>query len=191
MLTVVTAIAQAAHARSESPEHFITSFTARIRAMAATYSLLSRQNWGDVGLRNVVEAVIEPYRRNNEDRFKLEGPAVLLKPKAVLAFGLVAHELTANAAKYGALSNDKGTISIDWQQEAGDAGALLLRWREANGPAVRADRKGLGSELIEREIKNMLRGTATFDYAPAGLEVVLSMPAAPSTVADFPVTSRT
>ena len=117
MLTVVTAIAQAAHARSESPEHFITSFTARLRAMAATYNLLSRQNWGDVGLRDVLEAVIAPYRRNNEDRFKLEGPVVLLRPKAVLAFGLAAHELAANAAKYGALSNDKGTVSIGWQQE--------------------------------------------------------------------------
>jgi two-component system, chemotaxis family, CheB/CheR fusion protein len=184
MLTVVTAIAQAAHARSESPEHFITSFTARIRAMAATYNLLSRQSWGDVALRDVLEVVIEPYRRNNEDRFKLEGPAVLLKPKAVLAFGLAAHELVANAAKYGALSNDKGTVSIDWQQQAGDGSALLLRWREADGPAVKKpSRKGLGSELIEREIKNMLRGTATFDYAPAGLEVVLSMPVGPSIVA--------
>jgi two-component sensor histidine kinase len=60
---------------------------------------------------------------------------------------------------------------------------LSLRWREANGPAVKQPTKrGLGSELIERELKNMLRGSAKFNYAPAGLEVVLSIPIDPTII---------
>ena len=46
------------------------------------------------------------------DRFDIEGPKVWLTPKHTLA--LAVHELCTNAVKYGALSNDKGRVRIEW-----------------------------------------------------------------------------
>jgi two-component sensor histidine kinase len=41
--------------------------------------------------------------------------------------GSVPHELTTNAAEYGALSIGQGLVHVTWQIEADN---LLLRWEE-------------------------------------------------------------
>jgi two-component sensor histidine kinase len=46
------------------------------------------------------------------------------------------HELATNAAKYGALSNDRGQIYVDWSA-ADAAGQFRLTWREVGGPRSR------------------------------------------------------
>ena len=57
--------------------------------------------------------------------------------------GMVIHELTTNAAKYGALSSTSGRIEVRWTFEAAqdpdnDSEAqVALDWRERGGPAVR------------------------------------------------------
>ena len=45
-------------------------------------------------------------------RALLEGPDVILTVKAAQTFGLIAHELATNAAKYGALSASDGTLRV-------------------------------------------------------------------------------
>jgi len=45
------------------------------------------------------------------------------------------HELATNAAKYGALSNDRGQIYVDWSA-ADAAGQFRLTWREIGGSAT-------------------------------------------------------
>ena len=42
----------------------------------------------------------------------LEGPDVLLMPNAFSTLSLVLHELTTNSAKYGALADSEGQITI-------------------------------------------------------------------------------
>ena len=37
-----------------------------------------------------------------------------LRPELTVAFALALHELATNAAKYGALSNDIGTVTLAW-----------------------------------------------------------------------------
>ena len=80
------------------------------------------------------------------------------------------HELSTNAAKYGALSAD-GRISVGWVRVRHRRGAdRRLVWRESGGPEVAApSRRGFGSRLIERGLTGQVGGTMRLDYAPAGV----------------------
>jgi two-component system CheB/CheR fusion protein len=58
-----------------------------------------------------------------------------------------------------------------------EKGRLVITWLERDGPKVgKPDRRGFGTELIERELKSRLGGRVTFDYAPEGIEVQISIP---------------
>jgi two-component system, chemotaxis family, CheB/CheR fusion protein len=177
MLTVVGAITKQTLAKSVSPDDFAEALQGRIQALAKSYGLLSREQWGTVSLRDILLNELEPYRQESEARLALDGPPVALKPAAALALGLVVHELATNATKYGALSNTDGRVSVAWRIDRGERRGLALTWRETNGAAVKTrKRKGFGTELIEREVSGTLGGKAVFDYAADGLKVRISIP---------------
>lgn len=51
---------------------------------------------------------------------------------------MIVHEIATNAAKYGALSNDIGTVALDWEVLwEGDGRKLRMIWTEAGGPTLR------------------------------------------------------
>jgi two-component system, chemotaxis family, CheB/CheR fusion protein len=177
MLTVVAAITKQTLAKSASPDDFAAALQGRVQALAKSYGLLSRQQWGTVSLRDILLNELEPYRQESEARLALDGPPVALKPAAALALGLVVHELATNATKYGALSNSDGRVSVGWRIDRGERHSLALTWRESNGAVVKKPkRKGFGTELIEREVSGALGGKAAFDYAADGLKVRISIP---------------
>jgi two-component sensor histidine kinase len=87
-------------------------------------------------------------------------------PAAAQAVGMALHELATNAVKHGALAGD-GSIRIDWSV---DEGSLGMTWLEDGGPPVVPPRRaGFGRTVIERMIAQALDGSATLDFAPAGI----------------------
>lgn len=90
---------------------------------------------------------------------------------------LVFHELTTNAAKYGALTVDGGTIVTSWHEDDGD---LVLRWAERNGPPVKGapapDTLGFGSTLVRNSVTHQLGETLHHDWQPAGLTLEIKIP---------------
>jgi two-component sensor histidine kinase len=84
---------------------------------------------------------------------------------------MIVHEIATNAAKYGALSNDTGTVTVDWEIiTADDKPKLRLIWTEAGGPQVTGPvHRGFGSRLIERSVRDQLGGEATVDFLPGGV----------------------
>ena len=89
---------------------------------------------------------------------------------------MIVHEIATNAAKYGALSNDSGTVTLDWEVlEEGDGRKLRMIWTEAGGPHVSAPvQRGFGSRLIERSARDQLGGEATVDFLPRGVVCTLT-----------------
>jgi two-component sensor histidine kinase len=84
---------------------------------------------------------------------------------------LALHELSTNAAKYGALAGDHGIVSIAWWTEGE---RLRLEWKERDGPAVRApDQRGFGSRLIERGLATDLGGTARIHFEADGVRCLI------------------
>jgi len=180
MLTVVAAITKQTLKRTRSPEEFAQALQGRIQALAGSYSLLSRDNWGSVSLDEVLGNELGQYRADADGRIAIDGPPIAFKPVAAVALGLIVHELATNAVKYGALSDSKGRVAVDWAIHDGARRNLTLTWRESDGPAVKKPKhKGFGTELIAREASGTLGGHATFDYAPDGLTVRIDVPLDP------------
>jgi two-component sensor histidine kinase len=99
------------------------------------------------------------------------GPHVPLSPRPAVVLSMIVHEIATNAAKYGALSNDSGTVTVDWEVIKENAKPQLrLIWSEAGGPHVIAPvQRGFGSRLIERSARDQLGGEATVDFLPRGV----------------------
>jgi two-component sensor histidine kinase len=89
---------------------------------------------------------------------------------------MMVHEMATNAAKYGALSNDTGTLRVDWEVIIDNARRKLrLIWTETGGPHVVAPvQRGFGSRLIERSARDQLGGEATVDFLPHGVVYTLT-----------------
>jgi two-component sensor histidine kinase len=146
-------------------------FEGRLGALAEAHNLLSREKWQGSELKDVVSRVLQPYLLNNPERFRMFGPAVPLSPRVAVVLSMIVHEIATNAAKYGALSNDTGTVTLDWEIiEEGGGPMLRMIWTEAGGPHVTAPvQRGFGSRLIERSARDQLGGEATVDFLPRGV----------------------
>jgi len=90
------------------------------------------------------------------------------------------HELCTNAAKYGALSNDRGRLSVTWTRcDDQPKPAFEVRWEESGGPPVaEPDRMGFGSNIIRASVERQLRGKVRKEWLPDGLRCTLTIPAA-------------
>lgn len=105
-----------------------------------------------------------------------------LSPREVLALGMTIHELTTNAAKYGALSVPEGRVRVEWSLAA-EAGAQRLRltWQESGGPPVQAPtRSGFGTRLIAGGVRRELDGTVELNFKIKGLRCDLEVPLEPA-----------
>ena len=140
----------------------------RLLSLARAHDVLTQQNWEGADLRNIVEKALSPFMAPRRE-FDVNGPDIRLLPKPALAIAMAVHELATNAAKYGALSNGSGRISVHWAI-AEHAPHLQIVWTEMGGPKVAAPHsKGFGSRLIERGLAGQLGGKALIDYRETGV----------------------
>jgi two-component system CheB/CheR fusion protein len=110
--------------------------------------------WQGADLRALTRVQLRPYAPANAKRLQIEGPAILLPSELATPFALVLHELATNAAKYGALSEQAGHISVRWDVSKNNGRRdLRLVWHERGGPSpAKAPPAGLGSDLIDHAI---------------------------------------
>jgi two-component system CheB/CheR fusion protein len=153
-LAVVQSIANQTLRHTRSREDFVDRFSARLAAFAAAHGLLVHSDWKGADFEALARVQLEPYAPDNPGRLHLEGPRTELPADLATPFGLVLHELAANAAKYGALSRDEGRVDLRWTIESRDHERVLhVVWREVNGPPrKRGARAGFGSMLIDKGV---------------------------------------
>jgi PAS domain S-box-containing protein len=178
-LATVLAIAKQTLASAADGE-MVGVFEGRVLALSKAQALLGRTSWDRVGLRDVIDRILEPFGLHDlpTERFRAAGDDVRLQPKAALSLAMVFHELATNAAKYGALSTDAGRVNIAWQVEPFSEGnGMRLLWKESGGPPVSPPgRKGFGSRLIERGLAQELNGEVRLVYDPTGVSCHIAMP---------------
>ena len=148
----------------------------RIKSLASTHDLLSRSHWHGVPLAEIVRREFAPYATGNSE---IAGPDITLKAEATQAVAMVLHELTTNAAKYGALSNPSGRVRLKWRWQAnGESSRLLIDWKELGGPpVVPPKRSGYGTCVVRELIPFELGGTVNLAFARDGLRCRLEIPA--------------
>ena len=149
------------------------AFEARIKALAATHSMLAERRWEDAELGALIRQELDPHGRERAD---IAGPYVVVGSKAAIGLTLVLHELTTNAAKYGALAIAGGSLEVRWRVESGRD--LSLAWVERGvGQLEPSGRKGFGSRLNERVVTGELGGTIEMNYGGDGFSAALRIPA--------------
>jgi two-component sensor histidine kinase len=178
ILATVSAIVAQTKNASGSMDDFVAGVDSRIQSMASTHELLSRSRWEGVPLRDLVCREFAPYTLSNNTCIK--GPEVVLRAEAAQTTASVLHELTTNAAKYGAFSKPEGRVSVRWAREPNGeaAGPLVIKWVESGGPLVRVpSNSGFGRSVITELLPYELGGTARLLFSPGGVRCRLDIPA--------------
>ncbi len=185
-LAMVASISARTASTVSSVKEFQKIFSGRIQALAATQSLLLENSWSSLGLREIVKSELAPYIANVAGNVTIEGLNRGVTPRAAIAFGLIVHELTTNAVKYGALSQEGGHITLrEISDSNGKHDPLVVEWRESGGPLVAPlERKGFGHTVITRSLQYGSGGGAEFDFDPAGLVCRISIPSEDLSLAD-------
>lgn len=189
MLQVVIGLCNQTLHRSADLRQFADSFMGRLQALARAYELLSREGWKSVAIADLLRTQLEPFA--SDERYSASGVDVVLAADSALGFGLALYELAANATKYGALSIPAGRLVVRWSvaavrqkdslentmENGAGRGALIFEWIELDGPEVDLpEKRGLGSELIERQLRYELNGEAAMTFDKTGLHVTLTIP---------------
>jgi PAS domain S-box-containing protein len=186
-LATVQAIVGATARSTPSPEDFAAAFTGRVISLAKTHDLLTEGAWQTASLQAMLERELKPYDDPARPRITLEGPPVELATEEAVPLGMAIHELTTNAAKYGALSRPGGKLVVTWTLEpASDGAPLRLAWIERGGPPASPPRKfGFGSRLLNRVLTAQLQAEVQTRYPPEGFELSLIAPIHGRTKAPF------
>ncbi len=160
--------------RAKNVDDYVLTVEGRIKALARAHTLLSDSRWRGADLGTLVGEELAPYRAG--DKVKINGPNISLLPATAQGIALALHELATNAAKYGALSSMKGSVSFTWQIQSD---ALTLYWREDGGPKIkRPSERSFGLKVIRASIEQQLGGKTQFDWNPEGLRCEFSIPCA-------------
>ena len=146
----------------------------RIRALAASHSLLALDHWGPVELGSLVESVLAPFG-NHEDRLELDGPRMHIPAKLASPLAQSLHELCINAARHGAWSIDSGVVRLQWLQSAD---MFELVWSETGGPRPpQTLTEGTGLSIVRGLVEHELRGVLSIEPGESGVTVLMSIPA--------------
>ena len=175
VLATVRAIIAQTREASRSHIDFVTALDQRIMSLARTHELLSQSNWAGVSLTEIVRREFAPYATDNVE---IGGPNVTLTAEAAQAVATVIHELTTNAAKYGAFSNGSGRVLLRWGwMRNGSHGRLAINWRETGGPPIlTTNRASYGTSIIRELIPFELGGTVDLTLACDGVHCRLEIP---------------
>jgi PAS domain S-box-containing protein len=161
--------------QSDTPDGLKEAIAGRIGALANVHSLFAQSRWTGAELGNLVKQELSPYSHDGKERTRVDGPTVVLKPDIAQAIAVVLHELATNAAKYGALSEGKGQVRVEWSLAAD--GRLVLRWTETGGPSVNPPtRKGFGTRMMETMIRGIDGGDVQVDWHVDGLSCEIILP---------------
>jgi PAS domain S-box-containing protein len=177
VLATVSTVAAHTMDTSSSMAHFVAALDGRIRSMASTHELLSRRKWQGIPLADLLRRELAPYASNGN--IGLRGPDVLLSAEAGQTIALVLHELSTNAAKYGALSKKGGRVAVDWRRARNRHGPgwLAVDWVETGVPPMKAPkRSGYGTAVITELVPYELGGFAQITFGSEGVRCRLDIP---------------
>jgi PAS domain S-box-containing protein len=176
-LAMVQAIAGSTARAVDNIEEFKTALFGRIQSLAKTHLLLADDDRA-VKFEDILRSELDAFDDGSHERIVLSGPEVALNSQVAVSLGMAVHELTANAAKYGALSVYGGKVEVTWSVTIDAARRTLnFDWVESGGPAVTPPkREGFGSRLLAFVLRGQIQARINVDYDPAGVRVRCTLP---------------
>lgn len=177
LFSTVGAVVYATLRHHSDPEEFREIFDGRLKALAKAHSLAV--NAGETELRQLIQDTLAPYSFNHE--IDIKGSRFMLTQEAGIALSLATHELATNAAKYGSLSTDGGSVQVQWGiDESASEPRFELSWSERGGPPVKPPtRQGFGQKTLKRGVQSAFDGAVDLEYDPTGLRCRIVAPMSP------------
>lgn len=178
LLAIALALTNISSRATTTAGEMAAELTGRLAALGRAHDMV-RPLPGDQGraalLGDVIAVLLSPYDDMGAftGRIRVAVPRMGVGETAATALALAFHELATNSLKYGALSLDTGTLDVSGSTE--ESGEITITWIERGGPAVERTgaRSGYGTKLLERSIRDQLRGSIDYEWADDGLIVVL------------------
>jgi two-component sensor histidine kinase len=133
-------------------DQFAAVLAGRLSAMGNAIDLVATRNFIGASLRELIVETLRPLVPPGAARISIDGPDTIVPGDIANALALTLHELGTNAIKYGAWSNERGTVAVTWTLTRldDDDSRFELLWNERGGPKVAApERRGLGTTLID------------------------------------------
>ncbi len=180
LLAVIQAMARQTKLASSDVNDFERRFSGRLQSLAAAHDLLVQRDWRGASMSEVIKSQLGHYLDQQAGQIDMSGPNLTVTPEAAQNIGLAVHELSTNAAKYGALSVPEGRVDVRWQREGegADEGRIHLTWTERGGPSVsQPTRRGFGQVVTEQLTARALQASANLSFERSGVCWRLDMPA--------------
>ncbi len=181
LFAVVMSIISAT-ARSE-PDSRVAAAKARerVQALAGAHALTATYDTKhSTTVAALIDAVVRPQMMDKQI-LNSKGPVVQVPSSLITPFGMVLHELTTNAMKYGAWADETGRIDVRWEMDTEkDEPVVVLRWKETapeGAEVLTPELKGFGSRMIAMSIAQM-KGHHTKKWPPDGMEFCAEIPLA-------------
>lgn len=176
-LAMIQSVARQTIRHNPDPKQFIDAFSGRLRTISDAHVLLADRDWSGIQLYEVLGSQLGAHFISNPDRAEVRGDDVALPADHALGLGLILHELTTNAHRYGAWSNGEGVVSINWDVRGEPERGVSLHWRERGGPGVNTPTEaGLGVRLIERSLAKVLDSEVKLRFEPEGVAADIWIP---------------
>lgn len=124
----------------------------------------------------LLKVLLAPYTEAGfADHIRVTVPDDMVAGAAsTTTMALIVHELATNSLKYGALSQQTGTLDVTC---AASHGEVTMTWAEKGGPPIAAPigTTGFGSQLVAKSVSSQLAGTIAYQWNSEGVVVNLRM----------------
>ena len=162
---------------SSSVDDLSRQLTQRLMALGRAHDLVRPLPGGQGSaalLGDLFTVLLAPYDDEGAfaGRIRVAVPRMGIGEAAATSLALVVHELATNSLKYGALSDDKGSLDISGCLTGDD---IRIDWTEHGGPDVIMGRPddSYGNKLIRQAIDSQLGGSISYDWSKNGLMVTV------------------
>ena len=180
-MAMVQSIANQTFRNATNPQTANELFSERLRALSQAHDMLLKDDWAGTSISQICETALAPFYNTFGHRIRTYGPALMVSDRVTVSLSLGLYELATNAVKYGALSNESGTVDFSWDViENQGTRKFHMRWVESGGPLVeRPVRRGFGQRLLYSVLTGELKAACDVKFAPSGLIIEALAPMTP------------
>lgn len=159
---------------SQSLEQYVDSLERRLLALSSAHDLIGGSGLQWASIEGLVQASLRPFIGENS-RVTMKASPIAVRADVAPVLSLLFHEMTSNAVKHGALSDNGESLTINWQA---DSGGASIEWIEQLSVDVsEPERRGFGFALIERALPYECNGRSSIHFDKKQLRVHFWLPA--------------
>lgn len=177
ILASVTSIFQMTRRGATAVEDLAADFTGRLQALSNVHTAVFEAGGEETSLSSVINLIVSPYNSDGWNRIHATGPDVPVSRNSATTIALCLHELITNAIKYGALSQNDGSVEITWAIAEEDGPVFSLQWVERDGPRIaEPTRQGYGTRYVRAALQSLFGSAPDISFAPDGFRCRVAGP---------------